>query len=162
MAGRHLAYVAVFSALLTSNAYAGEYGYPSFQWTGFYVGVNGGYGWGESKNNLDTFAPLPPEFQFPGSNDCDVAAVCISSRGTNDLKGVIGGLQAGYNWQAGRFVVGIETDFQASDQDGTQRFTTDLVANTVPITASGRLKQELSWLGTLRGRVGVVARERWQ
>ena len=32
---------------------------------------------------------------------------------------VFGGAQDGFNWQAGRFVLGIEVDVQAADVDGT-------------------------------------------
>jgi outer membrane immunogenic protein len=60
-----------------------------YNWTGFYAGVNLGYGWGRA------------------SDDFGVAG---------NLNGVIGGGQIGYNWQMNNLVVGIETDFQGSGQ----------------------------------------------
>ncbi|WP_186421349.1 outer membrane protein [Bosea sp. CS1GBMeth4] len=64
---------------------------PAFTWTGFYVGANAGYGWGNVNTN---------------------AAVSIG-----DLDGFIGGGQVGYNYQIGQFVLGAEADFQGADLD---------------------------------------------
>lgn len=65
-----------------------------------------------------------------------------SATATNaaDLNGITGGLQGGYNWQFGTFVVGAEADLQGSDADG--RFAASRFANP--------------WFGTLRGRVGYA------
>jgi len=61
---------------------------PPFSWTGFYVGVNGGYGFADlSKSNFG------------------------SSSG-----GLIGGT-TGYNYQIGQFVVGVEGDLDWADID---------------------------------------------
>ncbi|MGX1743101.1 outer membrane protein [Bosea sp. NPDC055353] len=62
---------------------------PAFTWTGFYVGANAGYGWGNV--NADGFANV------------------------GDLDGFVGGGQIGYNYQMGQFVVGLEADLQAAD-----------------------------------------------
>lgn len=62
---------------------------PAFTWTGFYVGANAGYGWGNV--NANGFANI------------------------GDLDGFVGGGQVGYNYQMGQFVVGLEADLQAAD-----------------------------------------------
>ncbi|MCR4520168.1 MULTISPECIES: outer membrane protein [Bosea] len=62
---------------------------PAFTWTGFYVGANAGYGWGNV--NANGFANV------------------------GDLDGFVGGGQVGYNYQMGQFVVGLEADLQAAD-----------------------------------------------
>ncbi len=54
--------------------------------------------------------------------------------------GVMGGLQGGYNSQPGRFVLGVETDLQASDAND--------------MFAAWRLRNP--WFGTLRGRAGYA------
>ncbi len=66
-------------------------------WSGFYIGINGGYGWGDSKFDA-------PWDVFPGD---------IKSKG-----GVFGG-HAGYNWQYGKIVTGLEVDFDGADIKGT-------------------------------------------
>ncbi|WP_210496992.1 outer membrane protein [Microvirga antarctica] len=65
---------------------------PAFTWTGFYAGVNAGYGW-----STGTSRYYDPAFGYVGGN----------SNG-----GFVGGGQAGYNWQTGMFVLGAETDIQ--------------------------------------------------
>ncbi len=62
---------------------------PAFTWTGFYVGANAGYGWGNV--NANGFANV------------------------GDLDGFVGGGQVGYNYQIGQFVIGAEADFQGAD-----------------------------------------------
>jgi outer membrane immunogenic protein len=93
---------------------------PMFTWTGFYVGANAGYAWGNV--NAGTFA-LP-------------RTVTIG-----DLDGFTGGVQAGYNYQMGQFVVGLETDIQGADFSSTNGF-------------GDRVRTE--YFGTVRGRVGVA------
>lgn len=62
---------------------------PAFSWTGFYVGANAGYGWGNV--NANGFANV------------------------GDLDGFVGGGQIGYNYQMGQFVLGLEADLQGAD-----------------------------------------------
>ncbi len=66
-------------------------------WSGFYVGVNGGYGWG-SNNELHSYGNAPVDFTSEGG---------------------FGGGQAGYNWQRDRIVFGIEADIQGAGIDGS-------------------------------------------
>jgi outer membrane immunogenic protein len=61
-------------------------------WSGFYAGVNAGYGWATFDNEF----------------------------GTDKMKGFVGGGQLGYNWQLGSFVLGVEGDFQYSGQKITE------------------------------------------
>jgi outer membrane immunogenic protein len=111
---------------------------PVFSWTGWYIGGNIGYGWGEStspgitSNVLDPNDPL--ENFFPSLKP----------------KGVIGGGQIGYNWQVNpNWVVGLEADFQGADIKASG-------ANTLSgVTES--LSQKLDFFGTGRGRLGWAA-----
>ena len=61
---------------------------PMLSWTGFYAGLNAGYGWASVGDTV----------------------------GSNDLGGFVGGGQLGYNWQTGPVVFGLEGDFQGSSQ----------------------------------------------
>ena len=123
---------------------------PPFTWTGFYVGLNAGGIWASGSRSASLFAPatfpFPVASYFPGG---------LGSQGG----GFIGGGQAGYNWQTGAFVLGIETDFQGT----TLSKSFDSVSS--PFVGAGLLtgdtlavhaKASLDWLGTTRGRVGFV------
>lgn len=65
----------------------------------------------------------------------------------------------GYNYQAGRFVWGIETDFSGADIHGSDtRSLTELIpgfpANSVSV--SGTADQRIDYLETVRGRLGFT------
>ena len=68
-----------------------------YNWTGFYVGINGGYGWGRS-NQIDTLG--------------------VPSGTFNQTGGLIGGT-LGYNWQFNNVVVGLEGDLDWASVDGS-------------------------------------------
>jgi outer membrane immunogenic protein len=89
-------------------------------WTGLYLGANVGYGW------------------------ANVGTAGVS----NDLNGVIGGGQIGYNWQMGSLVLGVEGDLQGSSESRSDGVT----VGGVPYT----LDQSIPWFGTLRGRIGYA------
>lgn len=67
---------------------------PVYNWTGFYAGINGGWGWGT------------------GSFDGTVASGDLKGSG-----GLIGGT-IGYNWQFNQVVWGVETDLDWSGIKG--------------------------------------------
>lgn len=134
-------YTAIAAALLLSStgAFAADaivYNEPApvvadtFSWTGGYIGLNAGYAGG--KNKLST--------------DVGVSAKDNSS-------GFIGGVQAGYNWQFDRTIVGIETDFQGSGvkSDAEVNFS----GNTVGAEA------KINWFGTTRARLGYTPVDRF-
>ena len=96
-------------------------------------------------------------------NQASSTAVAAVPGGFNtNPSGFIGGGQIGYNYQMGWFVWGVETDFSGADISGSNSKTLtatvfDIPAN-IPVvnTITGTANQKLDWLGTLRGRVGVV------
>ncbi len=71
-------------------AYKAPYYVAPFSWTGFYVGINGGYGWAKS--------------------DWSSA---VTAGSTKPSGGLVGGT-LGYNLQTGVWVWGIETDIDAA------------------------------------------------
>jgi outer membrane immunogenic protein len=104
---------------------------PAWSWTGFYVGGTLGGVVGHDSVTND------PGSLFPFLS----APVNLNSAG------VIGGLEAGYNWQISQVVLGIEAD--ASWSSLKQSGTTTSVLPT-PDTFSSRLDM----LSTIRGRLG--------
>src|SRR5690554_1174676 len=91
-----------FAADLNGSDYTEDYydGPFSFNWSGVYFGVHGGYGWGEWDAS-----PVSPD-NHPGR--------------TVDLDGFFAGGQLGFNVQTGRFVWGLEGDLSWSDIDGSE------------------------------------------
>ena len=102
---------------------------PVFTWTGFYVGVNAGYGWNTNDNN-NYFDPV---FGYSG--------------GGSD-GGFVGGGQIGYNYQMGQFVIGLETDIQYADIGGGRGY--------VGQGFLGDDSNDGQWFGTLRARAGFA------
>lgn len=111
----------------TQDAEQAEWSAPAISdWTGFYIGLNVGYGFGDevsASNNLGTLE--------------------------EDVDGVDGGVQLGYSHQFTRFVLGAETDYTLSGQSGT----IDLGALGFP---GSSLKQEYDSFGTVRVRAGFA------
>jgi outer membrane immunogenic protein len=100
---------------------------PAFSWTGFYVGVQGGYGWGRHQFFDET----------GGSNVYHVTG------------GVAGGT-LGYNLQIGSAVVGIEGDISWADIKGKTGSSPGFGCGP----AGAFCASEIKWFGTLRGRLG--------
>jgi outer membrane immunogenic protein len=109
-----------------------------FNWTGFYLGGNLGYG------------------RSPGSVDISANGPFLSIPET--LSGVIGGVQGGANWQTGNAVFGIEGDIQGSGQSASNAITRTLAATAVtPAITAISNSDKITSFGTLRGRVGVAS-----
>ncbi|WP_371259455.1 outer membrane protein [Bradyrhizobium sp. URHD0069] len=67
-------------------------------------------------------------------------------------KGGLFGGQAGYNWQVGNVVLGVEGDAQWADQHDTS--CGFLCQNQGALTAGITVSQKLEWFATARGRLG--------
>jgi outer membrane immunogenic protein len=92
-----------------------------YNWSGFYFGGNVGFGFATASSTV------------------------LGVTGNETLTGIIGGVQAGANYQFGPAVVGIEADFEGSAQrNSTTSFGVN-VTDTIP------------WIGTVRGRLGFAA-----
>jgi opacity protein-like surface antigen len=119
--------LAAFVASSPWCAYAGDT--PAYDWRGAYVGVHTGAALG----NVDVDDP------FGGS--------IFGS--TVRTPGMLAGGQAGYNWQSGATVFGIEADASWADMDGT---------NTCfafsGFYVSSNCRTHIDALGTFTGRLG--------
>ncbi len=129
---------------------------PPFTWTGFYVGLNAGGIWSSGSRQASIFDPNAGvdggflNAEFPGGLG-------------NGQAGFIGGGQAGYNWQTGAFVLGVETDFQGTTLSKSfNNVGVPFAGAGVPALLAGDFlsvngKASLDWLGTTRARLGFVA-----
>ena len=145
---------------------------PSISWTGFYVGGNVGYSWGDPRTDASgsgtaptfNFGPAFPPFAFP---------FAFTDSNAARLKGAIGGGQIGYNYQvAPKWVLGLEADFQGSGERGSNSFVDQIsaplcfsassppptcVATTPSSTgAVTGYEAKIGWFGTVRGRAGFL------
>jgi outer membrane immunogenic protein len=100
---------------------------PQYNWTGFYIGIEGGGAWGSSRHDFTT-----------------------GTHSSFDVSGGLVGGTVGYNWQINQFLVGVEGDLSWASSKGST------VGTPTPCTG-GPCTSELTWLGTVRGRLGYVA-----
>jgi outer membrane immunogenic protein len=128
---------------------------PWYDWTGFYVGLNGGYSWGRSATN------------FSGTTLAGTVITPFSS--SESMDGWLGGGQIGYNWQFNRnWLLGAEADIQATGQRGSDPLPTVLSLNggllnalVTSSTTTATLAQKLPWFGTARLRLGIEPSDHW-
>jgi len=130
-----------------------------WSWTGFYIGGNAGYSWGNADANGNVALAL---FVNGAPFNGVFLQTPQSAGGANSVNGWLYGGQAGFNWQTGALVVGIEADIQATGQRGSNAFCTNganvcpagpFVAGTAPFMLT--VDQKLAWFGTGRGRIGA-------
>jgi outer membrane immunogenic protein len=120
---------------------------PPPNWTGFYIGGNIGYAWGNDSKTTTGVESLTGSSIDSGS-------------ATLHPNGGFSGLQSGYNWQfAPTWLVGYESDFQYSRIKGsTGCLVTCGVSASFPFITyqSFSVTDRLNWFGTVRGRLGYV------
>lgn len=120
------------SALMIAGAQAADFeaSPPAYDWTGPYIGLQLGYGWGDLDNPVFTDGGDP----FPGG---DV---------TGDFDGVIGGVHAGWNFQHDIFVFGIEGDVNLTD-----------LKDDIPTPDPDEFRPiDIELTGSLRARAGLA------
>jgi len=100
-----------------------------YDWSGFYIGANGG--WGSSRKCWD-FTPVAGVF-FP--------------EGCHDATGGVAGGQIGYRWQSSSWVFGVEAQGDWADLKGS---------NVSPLTAF-RIQSRINAFGLFTGQVGYAA-----
>jgi len=111
---------------------------PYFTWDGFYLGVNVGYGWGDNQWTSQG------AFELPG------VTVTNFDPGTNH---VLGGVQAGANYQFGTWVAGIEADVMALGAKESATGNIFIGGVAAPgITVTGTSQDD--WLALFTGRLG--------
>lgn len=155
----HVAGALAAAGMLTcSSAFAADLASPpeipaavAYDWTGFYGGVHVGYGWGDSEISdvvltKGWYKWWKEEWKY---SDYD-----LGDLDEFDVDGVLGGLQAGYNFQNGSFVFGLEADVSISGINGDDELVS-LVAGDFNFLTAG-VETDVDWLATFRGRVGFA------
>ena len=137
---------------------------PPPLWTGFYFGANVGGIFDASTGASISAAPLFNDTTGAAlgapSYFGAASAASIASNASLSNAGVIGGGQIGYNWQFNNsFLAGLEADIQgttlSSNASASGAATEPSTGSLVSTTAS--LTKSLSYLGTVRGRLGFLA-----
>lgn len=100
----------------------------TFTWTGFYIGGQVGYGWGDNR-----------------ISETGVAGASVK----NSLDGFLGGVHVGANWQINQFVLGLEGDIEYSGLNGRRGVG-------APFTVATAFDTEFNWQGSIRGRAGFA------
>jgi outer membrane immunogenic protein len=136
-------------------------------WTGFYGGINLGYGLSNDDPGTETVVAGPG---FPIASVRGRILYNGPNSFHNPLDGINGGGQVGYNWQAApNWVFGVEADIQGSDLKGTNGcvlacgtpFVTttppNFLANFPVVFSSDAYTQKIDWFGTVRARAGYAS-----
>jgi outer membrane immunogenic protein len=148
LAGTIAAAPAVAADIATTPVYKAPPVAPLHNWTGFYIGGNAGYAWGDANTTLTGAEQnfVVGYFEF------------VNAAGTRsfDPSSFTGGAQAGYNWQAGRVVFGVEADFNFMrlNESLNLQFSGTPAFPTAPFAVLTEFST--SWLATGRGRLGIA------
>jgi len=111
---------------------------PTLDWSGVYVGVNGGFGGGVVSSTTAFASPAP---------------FGTATQAYNRTSGFVAGGQVGYNYQLpNNFMVGVESDIQWSDVKASHQASTVALGGIVYTDTS----HALEWFGTTRLRVGYA------
>lgn len=129
-------------------------------WTGFYAGAHLGALFADRDSQLGFLAL-----------DCGpcatgrTASASFDGFDENDTS-ILGGVQAGYNWQSGLLVYGLEADISLTGDSNNRSIAlssgTLVGAGLAAITEpgadgfNGQFKTSIDWLATARARVGVA------
>jgi outer membrane immunogenic protein len=113
---------------------------PAFSWSGFYAGVHAGYGWGSNDWNSSGI------FEDP--------TFTVSSL-TPKTNGVLGGVQAGANYQIASWVFGVEADWSFMHGKGS---SDGIFSSPTPgaLLATVTGTSQIEWLAMFTGRAGYA------
>jgi outer membrane immunogenic protein len=132
---------------------------PIQDWSGIYVGLEGGYGWG--KQNFNNFDP------FFGSKEGAIQDLCFdegiscahATISSVSQSGWLAGGHVGAQKQWGSWVLGIEADFDAADIKGSTTANASLFFGE--FKQQHTMNSKIDELGTVRGKVGWAWSPNW-
>lgn len=112
---------------------------PAYNWTGLYLGAQGGYG--------------GDKFEYPGYLNTGVPAFSGTGQASLTSSGFIAGGQVGYNLLLSNILVGVEADLAWSGIEGEVAIGGSGVAGGSVSVSAG---SEIEHFGTIRGRLGFA------
>jgi outer membrane immunogenic protein len=101
-----------------------------YDWSGFYIGANGG--WGSSRNSWD---------------DTTASGTIVGAEGSHNATGGVAGGQIGYRWQSAGWVFGIEAQGNWADLSGSN------VSTLFPADAN---RSKIDAFGLFTGQIGYA------
>lgn len=107
----------------------------AYNWTGIYLGINGGYGWGRQ----DPLSLITSQYD----------------KVNTDMDGWMFGGTFGAQIQSGHVVLGVEGDINWANIKGTTTITPTILGAPAPFAAN--LATEITSVSTVRTRVGYAA-----
>jgi len=133
---------ATFSFMLMSSAgWAADVApVPVPDWTGFYLGIHGGYGFGDQDWTLVD----NPGRGTPASLGEEVASP--------DLDGFLDGAQVGFNYHIDSLVLGLEGEFSFADINGSESRNAGGEGEGKP--GPRKWSSDMNWMATVGPRVG--------
>jgi opacity protein-like surface antigen len=155
---REIGLAAVYAVALTGVSSAADLAVPIlapvpvFSWTGVYLGIGGGTGWGNNErtwNQDATLAAVAAQMPNPGP-----LPLVGTTQGSLPISGGFFGGQIGGNWQVEWAVFGIQADTHWADIEGRGScFDAGAVATA---GISFGCNDKVSSFGTVTGRVGAA------
>jgi len=118
---------------------------PVYSWTGWYVGINGGWGWA---SGCCTYGAN-------GTNFDTVNGATVNTSGS--INGGLFGGQIGANYQINALVLGIEGDWDWSGQSRTNGSVCILEPACENNATNVSETVKIPWIATVRGRFGYAA-----
>jgi outer membrane immunogenic protein len=157
---RELCLASAYVLALTAVSSAADLGVPPpivapipvFSWTGVYLGIGGGTGWGSNEyswNQDVTAASIASQMTSPGP-----APQPGVTQGSLPISGGFFGGQVGGNWQVEWAVFGIQADAHWADIEGHGSCFDAGVLATAGV--SFPCNDKVSSFGTVTGRVGAA------
>lgn len=131
---------------------------PAYNWTGFYVGMNAGYGWSGGNKAKD------PRYYLDGDYESYDNGWFSSQKFSKNGSFTLGG-QAGYNRQNGNIVAGLEADlnYMNAGSGYSTHDTYDIIwdeTNNYHLREGFTVRSKATWLGTVRPRLGFTPVDR--
>ena len=107
-----------------------------YNWSGFYIGANGGYATSRNCWDFVSFGGVP----------------FAAGQGCYDADGAVAGGQIGYRWQSSAFVFGLEAQGNWADLKGSRISSPAFVAVPGDLTINSRLRA----FGLFTGQIGYA------